>query len=530
MGRVKVNQPNIQIYGARPQAIEREEVTRNQVRWDEATIIWGDDDALPLRIMDAVNKSPVAISCLGTIETFTKGSSFTDPGLMEMMVDSEGTTLWQLHEKICQYFTLLDGFAVNFKYSPEGKITSAFNTGFESLRFCQPKVEQSRKINLLKFNPYFGTAEYQPERTKIYNVFDIKKVKEQMATEGTLYKGQIYYHGIVRPPYKFYPVPKYWSGDRWIYADSQLQTFLKELMDNGFFQSVLINMVGDPNKPSQNPEYQKEVTGTDGVKRKESTKTVGQEFGEKMSGMFSGVKKAGTAMVLWALNKDLSANVQDFPSSLDSGLLTNTVTEVIRGITIAAEVPAILANLPQQVSSLGSDGQAMEKAVEIMQSRVASRQRTLEQFYNTVLLPNLATPTEARVKIVNYSPFSTPVEIEDKFWEFLNEEERIEFIKSNLPNVKIIRPPKPAATIAPTTTDQPLPEQSAAPNESLKNINQKQLDRILNIAARYSIGLVDPSNKKALSYEQAKAFLLSFGITEAEIPNWLVTPGEEVSV
>lgn len=532
MGRVKVNQPNIQIYGHRPQALEREEVTRNQVRWDEATIIWGDDDALPLRIMDAVNRSPVAISCLGTIETFTKGSSFTDPGLMEMVIDGDGTTLWQLHERICQYFTLLDGFAVNFKYSVEAKITSSHLTGFESLRFCQPKVEQSRKINLLKFNPYFGTAEYQPERTKIYNVFDIKKVKDQMATEGTLYKGQIYYHGTVRPPYKFYPVPKYWSGDRWIYADSQLQTYLKELLDNGFFQSVLMNMIGNPNASSQTPEYQKEVTGADGVKRKESTKTVGQEFDDKMQKMFSGVKKAGTAMVLWALNKDQSGSIQEFPSTIDAGLLQGTVTEVIRGITIASEVPAILANLPQQVSSLGSDGNAMEKAVEIMQARVAGRQRMLEQFYNTVMLPNLAEATEARVKIVNYSPFSTPVEIEDKFWEFMNEDERIDFIKSNLPNVKIIRPPKPALTTGtpvPTTTDQPPPEQSAATGE-VKAIdpNQEAIDAMIRKLSRKDLavfyGYVNDYKKGRSTLEQTKVFLRAFKLTDEQIMLFLNDP------
>lgn len=516
MGRVKINNPTVQIFGQRPEAIERDIVTRNQVRYDESTIVWGDADDLPLRILDAVNKSPVAISCLGTIETFLKGSKFSDEGLMNKVIDKDGTTLWQLHGQICQYMTLLDGFAVNFKYNPTGKITGSYITGLESLRFCQPKIEKSKKIDLLKFNPYFGTAEYMPEYTKIYSMFDLDKVKSQMQTEGNLYKGQIYYYGKTRPPYKFYTVPKYWSGDRWIYADSQLQTFLKELLDNGFFQSVLIRMVGDPNKESTNPEYQKEVTGTDGVKRTKSTKTVGQEFNDKMQSMFSGVKKTGTAMVMWALNKDQSASIESFPSSVDSELLTNTVTEVIRGITIATEVPAILANLPQQVSSLGSDGNAMQKAVEIMQARVSDRQRILENFYNQILLKNSEESTTVPVKIINYSPFSTPVDIQDKFWDFMNEEEKIDFMKQNLPNVKIIR--VPTATVMPETNGQA----DAVVNETVKNLTGRQLQGVQRIVRKF--------NKDEFTFEQAKQLLKNgFGFTEEDVQAWLITREEELA-
>jgi hypothetical protein len=493
--------------------MERDITTRSQIRRDENTIIWGDNDDLPLRILDAINKSPSTTACLSTVENFIKGVGFSDIGLMSMPVDADGTTLWQLHSCLSEYLSKLESFAVKFTYNKALKITNAFIAAPEFCRFVEPQPEGSRLIQQIKYNPYFGTAEYDKRFSKAIPVYDQKKLHEQVNKMGDKFPGQIYFHGYPRAPYKFYPIPKFWSGNKWIYADQKLQIFLDELLDNGFFQSAIMNIIGDPNKKSSNPEYMKEVTGTDGVKRYQPDKTVGQEFDDKMQKMFSGVKKAGTVMVLWSMNKDQSTSLQAFPTNASADIVTGTTLETLRGITIATEVPAILANLPQQVSSLGSDGASMQKAIEIMQSRVAPSQIILENFYNNILLPNMQNVTGARVKIMNYSPISTPPEIDDKVWEFLNEQEKSEWIKMNYSNIKLFR----TAPVNGVENEEPTGE--VAINEALKKINLREFDRLQQIVRRFNTGKI--------TYEQARQMFIGYGFSEDQIEAWLVKEEEE---
>jgi len=491
-------------YSLTPKALVREKSVSSQKNWNENTIIYGEDDALPLRIAQAVDESPATTACINTISQFIKGSRFSDESLMKLKVDQFGTTLWDFHNQLSDYMALFEGFAVNFKYDFEGKITNAYTLPFESIRFVK---SETREISLFKYNPYFGTKEYQKDMTTTYHAFNPKTILNEISTEGISYNGQVYYYGITRPMYKFYPVPRFWSGKKWIYVDGKIQEFHAENLDNGFFQSVLMNVIGDPNQPSKNPKYQEVYTDEAGLKRSRSTKTVGEEFNEQMSEAFSGSRKAGTALVQWSLNTDTSTKIQAFPSNNNFDILSGTLSDAIRGITMATEVPAVLANLPQQQSSLGSDGNSIQKAIELMQSRVAPRQRKLEQFYNEVLLPMMGY--QAEVKIVNYVPVSQEIKIEDKFWEILPDTAKIEFVKQNVPGFSTL---EIQPVLAQSGTDVKL-------NDSLTNLTGRQLQGIQRIVRKF--------NKEELSFEQASQLLKNgFGFTDNDVNAWLVTPEE----
>lgn len=494
----------------KPTNLEREIANERQIRNDEETVIWGPDDAFPLRIIRAVDESPTTISCLEEVKRFMQGAEFSDEGLMALPIDKDGTTLWDFHSQLCEYLSLLDGFTVNFKYNPERKITNAYVIGIENCRFKKPSGKQ---IHQIKYNPYFGTSDFKVDQTSTYDVFDLNTVMKGLKEEGNDYKGQIYFYGSERPLYKFYPVPKYWSGSKWIYVDGQIQEFHKNNLDNGFFQSVLLNVIGDPSQASKNPEYQKTKTNADGtIVPDGSTKTVGEEFNDKMAAQFSGVKKAGSVMAMWARNKDESPQIQAFPTNTQFDVLQGTFTDAIRGITIATGVPAILANLPQQASSLGSDGNSIKAAIELMQARVAPKQRLLENFYNKILLPNFHIKTKELVTIKNYSPVSSQVVVEDKYWEFMDDQEKAEFINENVPNIKV----KDRAEIV-AVADAPKEGET---NEVMKSLNLKQLDRIGKIKARLQTGKV--------TLDEATMVLKGYGFTDAEVQTFLQLNGEEV--
>lgn len=500
-----------------PEALNREAVTTSQVDSNEKTIIWGVGDSLPIRILDAVNKSPTAISCLGKVENFMRGSKFSDEGLMTMAVDQEGTTLWQLHVQFCQYMSLLEAFTARFTFDRGKRITNTYSLGVENLRFVASEGDKNTKISQIKHNPYFGTGDYQMDKTVCYWAWDPVALKDQLQ-EGDAFLGQVYFQGSVRPPYKHYPVPKYWSAHNAIYVDCGVDEFHKANIDNGFFQSVLMQLIGDPNQLSKNPAYMCAVKGDDGVERMENVNkvTLGQEFSEMMSKRFSGAKKAGTVMALWALTKELAANLQAFPTNTNFDILEVTANQAIRKIATATQTQSILANLPQATNPLGSGGDAMRWAVELMQSSVSGAQNTLEGFYNTIMLPNLQKRTSAKVKIVNYQPVSIQVTVEDKIWEWMNETERVDFVKANYPSIKVDDARSvvaPVPQVDPATGEQ-LPE-APKPNEALRDLTLGELRKVLGIVKRFNVG--------TLTFDQAKALLLPYGITEDEIPNWLIT-------
>lgn len=534
--------PSPQLFGSKrvsdPENLKREISTPSQRNWAEGTILYGEDDALPLRIAQAVEESPATASCINTIAQFIKGSGFTDKDLARFVIDQNGTTLWDFHCSLADSLALFWGFSVNFKYDKAGRIINTFQLPFESCRFKEPG-EKSPYITHIKYNPYFGTQENKKEYTKEYPVFNPEKVNEEISSltkeERESYPGQVFYYGKTSPLSRFYPKPKYWSAKEAIKADHKLQQFVDEELDNGFFQSVIISMIGDPDSPSPNPDHWVEETLSDGTtKKKKSTKTLGQAFNEWMGSNFAGSRKAGTALSMWSKNKDTTPKVDAFPSNFQADQLTAIMDSIIKIITIATEVPSILANISEGVS-LGSGGSEIQKAIELMQSRTSEFRTVLENFYNNIMFPNMKNKPKAEAKIVNFNPITQPIEVNKDVWAFLNEQEKVLFIKKNMPDIEIVRtpvtviaPPAEGATPPAPALDengQPLPEQPK-PNEALKSLNIEQLNKIQKIVARYNLWKTDPTNTKALTYEQAKQMLVSYGFTDAELNAWLVTPEE----
>lgn len=493
--------------------------------WLEDTIIYGEDNALPLRIAKAVDESPAATACIDTIAQFTKGAGFTIKKLERQIINKSGETLWQHHCKLADIISMFNGFAVNLKFNLDEQITNAFELSFESVRFVKPKEELSSRIDWVKYNPYYGTAEFKQAYSKAYPVYNKERLKEQMNELGNTFPGQVYYFGKTSPLYRFYPVPKYWSAQKWIYVDGKIQEFHQSNLDNGFFQSVLMNVIGDPNAWSSNPRLQEKYTKEDGTEGYRPTKTVGEEFNDMMQGNFSGSQKAGNVMALWALNSDQAVKLQPFPNNTNADLFTTLQDITTKNITIATKVPSILANISEGVA-LGSGGSEIQKAIELMQSRVVEWQMALMEYYNEVLLPGMGI--EERVEIINFNPISETPQIDDKVWEFLNEVEKVEWIRSAYPNINIQRAPMATPVIAPTTADgQPAPiTPPPSGNSALKELKIADLNKIQKIVARFNLSQTDPSNPKSLTFDQAKQILAGYGFTDEEINAWLVTPDE----
>jgi hypothetical protein len=496
----------VQVYHrTQPEALEREATTKSQKDITEGTLIWGTDNALPLRIAQAIEDSPAASSCIDTVTKFIKGAKFSDPDLMKLKVDKSGKTLWDLHTELSASLAWIRAFSVNFKFNVKGKITQAYSMSVENCRFVKPDDDLAKDITDLKYNPYFGTSEYNRKYTKEYKLWDAENLLTQIKSEGTKFKGQVYFYGETAPLSRFYPKPRFWSAKKWIYIDGKIQEGHAENMDNGFFLSVLIQMIGDPSVKSKNPAYMKREI-VDGVEKLVPDKTVGQEFSDMMSANFSGTKKQGSALVMWATNKDNVANIEAFPSATNADLFIVIQDLTTKNITIAMKVPGILANISEGVS-LGSDGNEMQKAVELMQSNTIDDRTRLEQFYNEVLFPNAeieGLKKGAKVEIVNYNPITTPVEIEDKFWNVLNDREKRDFVRKNFSGIELEE-----EAVQTDSEGNALPPGEIQINDNLRGMTGRQQQQLMRIMRLFGKG--------DLNEETAKIQLKGFGFTDEEI-------------
>lgn len=492
-----------------PDGLEREATTLAQKDFTENTLRWGDKNDFPLVLAKYVQDSPAASACISTRAKFIKGAGFSDPDLMKIKINKNGQTLWDLHCVLSDSLALFEGFAVNFKFNEAKGIINTYNLALENCRFVKPDDDLATNITHIKYNPYFGTTDYQTKYTKEYSLWDPENLEQQINKKGTKFTGQVYYYGKTKPLYRFYPVPDYWSAKKWIYVDGKIQESHAENLDNGFFQSVIIQMIGDPSQKSKNPKYMKRVANADGTTRLEPDKTVGEEFNDMMSSSFSGSKKAGTALVLWALALEKTAKIDAFPSTANADLFLALQDLVTKNITIATKTPGILANISEGVS-LGSNGSEIQKAVELMQSNTVDERMKLTQFYNEVLIPNIQIEGQkikknAEVKIVNFNPITVEVKMEDKFWNVLSAQEKRNFVRQNISSVEL----EDDVPQTDAEGNELPPGEGIQLNDTFKNLTGRQQQQFLRIIRQF--------DKGQITKEVATIQLKSFGVSDNEV-------------
>lgn len=492
-----------------PEALEREATTIGQKDFSEGTIRWGAKNDFPLVLAKTVQNSPAASACISTKAKYIKGAKFADEALMNLKVNKTGQTLWDLHCVLSETLALFEGFVVNMKFNEMKGVTNAYAMAIENCRFVKPEDDLATNIEQIKYNPYFGTVDYNKKYTHDYDLYNPGTLEEQISKKGTKFKGQVYYYGKTKPLYRFYPMPDYWSAEKWIYIDGKIQESHAENMDNGFFQSVIIQMIGDPSVKSKNPAYMRRVVNADNSVRYEPDKTVGEEFNDMMSNTFSGSSKMGTALVLWALNKDASAKVEDFPSTANADLFLALQDLTTKNITIATKTPGILANISEGVS-LGSGGSEIQKAIELMQSNTVDDRMRLEQFYNEILLPNLQIegqkiPKNAEVKIVNFNPITVPIDIDEKFWNVMSDKEKRQFVRDNVSSAKL----EDEEVQTDAEGNELPPGEGIQLNDTFKNLTGRQQQQFLRIIRQFDKGV--------MTEEVAKIQLKSFGLSDNEI-------------
>lgn len=387
--------------------IQREFAYTAQVDLQGQFIPYGPANHFPNEIAKLVENSPTATACISTVTDFLAGEGFNQGEDLENLKINPNQTFYQYHCVQADNFAHFWGVATLVKYSKTGRITEFYDLPFGHCRLGRP--DSKGIISKIHYNPYFGTELYKAQDTQIYDVFNPNQVVGQIALEGAKFKGQIYW-AAVRRKHPFYPIPDYYSAKHWMNIEKNAAVYYDENLENGFLQSAIIKMIGDPNDPS----------GLKDGNDKDIPK--GKAFSDEMTKNFAGAGRNAKLLAMWGSNKEEWPEIVAFPSNANADMYRVQDEHATKKITIATKVPAILANISEGVS-LGGDGNTIRAAVKLMQQRVKRPQSFLTDYYANLLL-NLVKPISEPVTIVPYSPFPELETVDPQIWDIMTPEEQ----------------------------------------------------------------------------------------------------------
>lgn len=411
MGIVQnVKQSFVKVYNL----VQREFAYTTQVDNAGKHIPYFHNDNFPVELSNLVQGSPTATSCLSTLTDFIAGEGFNEGSELEnLVINKQGLKFFQFHA-ICSSSLAHDwGVACIVRYNRVGGITEIIDIPFGYCRLGVP--DSNGVISKIKYNPYFGTSLYKHKDTVEYDTFNPQAAITQASEKN--WKGQIYWYGIKTKNSPFYPVPDYYTAKHWMNVEKNAGQYFDENLENGFLQSTIIKLRGNPNDPSG----LKDDNGDDIPK--------GKAFDDEMSGNFQGVERVAKILAFWGDSEEEFPTLEPFPSSGNPDMFRVQDEHATKKITIATKVPAILANISEGVS-LGGDGNTIRAAVKLMQQRVKRPQAFLIDFYQT-LLKNLANPYTEDITIVAYHPFPELETVDPQIWTELTAEEKRTWIKDH---------------------------------------------------------------------------------------------------
>lgn len=403
----------------------RQPTRRENLTFDKYLPYFGGNgyaDDFPLQWHKAISESPSATACLSTIQDFLEGFGFSDTALEKKIVNARGETMWNIHQKTSKDLGEFQGFYWHFMFDATGKVTEWDVLPFENCRLSKP--DSKGYIAKIVYNPYFGTKDFttlKESETCYYDVWNPVAVRAQIAAQKQSYKGQVLFVGTTDAMSRFYPLPEAHSCLDWMITEANVAKYHKNHVKNGYLKNFMLLMKGDPNQPSQNPDFASEP--------EQERTTVGEEFDSVIGSNFMGPEGQANMWVQWCNNPEEKPEILEFPSNGTGEQLLNTDQTATKKITVGWKVPSILANINEGVS-LGGDGNMIRVAVKLMQQRVIKKQRMLTDTYSTVL-KNFSVPYTQDIAIVPYNPYPELEVIDDKIWNSMSEPERRKWIQDN---------------------------------------------------------------------------------------------------
>ena len=256
--------------------IELAKIQKRIIRRDDRSlgiINYDIDNGYPQRVVDIVNGSGVAKSCVDILFKFINGSGWADSALGNTVVDGDRLTADKLLRRVAYDYAMHGGFAIHKNYDITGKETTSSHIPFAH---CRIGIDRDRKPNSIAVYPdWTREVDRRIDRNRIdfidlYNP-NPKTVKKQIEAAGGIeyYKGQVYYHGAGGEI--AYPLSPFDSELEDIETDSQIKLFKYRNISGSFMASHMLVRYGQAEGNNDNSdglvEQLKEFQGAENFNR-----------------------------------------------------------------------------------------------------------------------------------------------------------------------------------------------------------------------------------------------------------------------
>jgi len=423
---------------------------------------FGDDDKLPNDIIRSVNDSGTATACVDKLSKFIQGN-----GLVDQELGKSKANLTQTYNSAISDLSLIVAY---FKCASFRVI---FDNAGQPARIYPVPTQKLRRLGFTRFvyNELMGEANYSRAHNKELQEFNpiespqerLKRVSWQIKNYGEQW-GDIVYHFKkgVGLYYDVYPIPHYYAGLDDIDSDAGISRLEKRNIQKGWRTPIIVS------------------TGPiDKMVKDDNGKTEYDKFANNMK-RFAG-EDAAYALHIEGSTDAAKPTVTTIPIAEILDQTDKATDRVGRKVCRHMGVPPVLVGF-ETAGKLG-DVQELANSMELFKLTVVESQDLIKEALSI--------------------PFP------DQNWEL----SKLTLWENT-------------GTSSNATPGQPTSPNAAPVNAAQRTWGQADINQIQKVIKRYNVGLTDPNNEKALTYQQAEQILKSYGLTDDDIDVWIVTPDE----
>lgn len=385
-------------------------VTQREIDRSAGYINDGTRNDFPEYLTEIVYGSPTTEACINRRLNFVRGKGFLDD-VGDFVVNTEGETMKDLHEKISCDLNLYHRFAIRVIQNRGGGISEIYHMPAEWVRYQKP--DEQGLITEAYVNPYILTSEerrYKGQR--FYPLYKLKTETKNVNPSEGKYNGHLYFFNLTNPANRVYSRPGYYAAEDYIKVDSKLGQFHDRNTDNNFFLGGILSVVGDPNQGLKDP-----VTG-------DVYSTLGVEFETRMSEAFSGAANAGSIMVDWVSDIAHAAKFTPWAGDTNHDKFRVIYDQVREVISISVSMPLILLGV-SQAGKLG-ESQEIRNAIKFVNEQTESFRTDLEFTYQSLLDRMPGFSGEVKIK-----PIQDITDLPDTVYTSLSGGQRDVYLEEN---------------------------------------------------------------------------------------------------
>lgn len=195
------------------------------------------DNCYPQNIIDIVASSGTGTSCSKLYSEFIFGGGFKDQVFYRAKINSEGLTIDELLKKVCDKYSLLNGFAIHINYNALLQISDVSFVPFE---YCRLGINENKgKVAIYDDWGCKYRNKIEKEKITYIDLFDPnpEAITQQIGEDITTYKGQVFWKSANGMDYPLAPCDSVLED---VVSDSSIKRFRLRNIRKGFNASTVV--------------------------------------------------------------------------------------------------------------------------------------------------------------------------------------------------------------------------------------------------------------------------------------------------